>query len=732
MFSGVIVFTSVATIGNASRLHQAINNRTQSYVADVTLQLSNDIDFRLANVINELKQVESDFIQFYKGNDTENIQAFLKKYAANLAFNEIVFISKDGEIYQTSETLEDHMNLIGVQKSLQGENGVSFLNSQSILYSIPVLDNGNVVGALAGVRDKENMQKLIQSKSFSGKSLSCIVNLDGSVIIAPTDIEPYMQLDSIFSEKTDSKVLTSIEQMKEDMVNSESGVFTFTAANGTELVLSYNPLTSFNWVLLTLVSADVISHDVNLYITQTFIITAGTILLFVLILFLFVKAYRSYYRKLEDVAFVDGVTGGMNNTAFQHKCRETLKKALPYDYSIVLLNIKNFKLINESYGSEEGDRTLRYIMQKLEDSISKEELVARADADNFFLLLRENEPERILKRIEDIVSDINTFNNEIEEPDRMIIQPGIYRVDDPSQDITLMQDRAKTACRNRQAHEDGRCIFYDSAFTLQLKKEHDLNRIFESSLKNGDFKVFLQPKIRLKDGEIGGAEALVRWFHPERGTIFPSEFIPLFEKNGKICELDLFIFEETCKILSRWIECGEELFPISVNLSRRHFEREDALSVFEEIARKYRIPEGMIEMELTESIFFSDREIEQMKYQIKEMHRMGFLCSLDDFGSGYSFLGLLMEFDIDIIKLDRRFFTNVSRSKTKDVVESIIKLSRKIGAKTVAEGIETPEQLELLNSVGCDMVQGYIFSKPLPADEFEVWKQERKGMEKAE
>ena len=131
-------------------------------------------------------------------------------------------------------------------------------------------------------------------------------------------------------------------------------------------------------------------------------------------------------------------------------------------------------------------------------------------------------------------------------------------------------------------------------------------------------------------------------------------------------------------------------------------------------------------MELTESIFFSDREIEQMKYQIKEMHRMGFLCSLDDFGSGYSSLGLLMEFDIDIIKLDRRFFTNVSRSKTKDVVESIIKLSRKIGAKTVAEGIETPEQLELLNSVGCDMVQGYIFSKPLPADEFEVWKQEDK------
>ncbi len=196
--------------------------------------------------------------------------------------------------------------------------------------------------------------------------------------------------------------------------------------------------------------------------------------------------------------------------------------------------------------------------------------------------------------------------------------------------------------------------------------------------------------------------------------------------------MGLFIFEETCKILSRWIERGEELFPISVNLSRRHFEREDALSAFEEIARKYQIPQGLIELELTESIFFSDRKIEQMKRRIEEMHQFGFLCSLDDFGSGYSSLGLLMEFNVDVIKLDRRFFTNVSADKIKDVVESIIKLSRKIGAQTVAEGIETREQLELLNSVGCDMVQGFFFSKPLPADEFETWKQKRSGMEKTE
>lgn len=237
--------------------------------------------------------------------------------------------------------------------------------------------------------------------------------------------------------------------------------------------------------------------------------------------------------------------------------------------------------------------------------------------------------------------------------------------------------------------------------------------------KTAIFRFTCSPRCGWKTGSLGGAEALVRWNHPRRGMIYPSDFIPLFEKNGKICRLDFYVFEEVCRAIHRWARNGMRLFPVSVNLSRQHFDDPEVLLKFKDIADRYEIPAGLLELELTESIFFDDQRIENVKHQIRKMHRLGFRCSLDDFGAGYSSLGLLMEFDVDAVKLDRRFFLDVSREKTQVVVRSIVELAEKLGADIVAEGIETPEQLAFLKTVGCRLVQGYIFSKPLPLPEFE-------------
>lgn len=193
-------------------------------------------------------------------------------------------------------------------------------------------------------------------------------------------------------------------------------------------------------------------------------------------------------------------------------------------------------------------------------------------------------------------------------------------------------------------------MFYDAAFTQRLQKERDLNALFEGSLENGDFQVYLQPKVWVENGSLGGAEALVRWNHPRRGMIYPSDFIPLFEKNGKICRLDFYVFEEVCRAIHRWARNGMRLFPVSVNLSRQHFDDPEVLLKFKDIADRYEIPAGLLELELTESIFFDDQRIENVKHQIRKMHRLGFRCSLDDFGAGYSSLGLLMEFDVDAVQ----------------------------------------------------------------------------------
>lgn len=213
----------------------------------------------------------------------------------------------------------------------------------------------------------------------------------------------------------------------------------------------------------------------------------------------------------------------------------------------------------------------------------------------------------------------------------------------------------------------------------------------------------------------------MRWIHPQNGMIYPSDFIPLFEQNGKICRLDLYVYTEVCILLNRWRREGRALVPISVNLSRQHFKIPDFLDRFAEIAGQYEIPRGIIEFELTESIFFNNSQIDLVKKAIVRMHTLGFLCSLDDFGSGFSSLGLLKEFDVDTLKLDRSFFVNMDGEKAKDVITCLIELSKKLKVQTVAEGIEEEDQLEYLRGMRCDMVQGYIFSRPLPIVEFEKW-----------
>ena len=275
---------------------------------------------------------------------------------------------------------------------------------------------------------------------------------------------------------------------------------------------------------------------------------------------------------------------------------------------------------------------------------------------------------------------------------------------------------ARFSCSNYK--KTGEFINY---FTLvsNVAKENKLNSMFEDSLKNGDFKVYLQPKINLTNNECRGAEALVRWINPEEGFISPGEFIDLFERNDKIIELDLYVFEEVCKIIRDWIDRGEKIIPISVNLSRKHIKNLDFLYNFIEIKNKYDIPDKLIEFEILESVAIDNEKVSLLDSVMKQMHQNGFLCSLDDFGFGYSSLVFLGKLNIDTIKLDRRFFEDLKNERSRTVINGFIKICKELGVNVVAEGIENEEQLEYLKEIDCGLVQGFVFSKAIDVDSFE-------------
>lgn len=723
--AGVIAILLFAVIlvmiWNTSGLHAVLNDSTASYVSDVSAQLASDISFRIESFKSSLEQLAKWIPQI---SDPSVLRDSFSNRPQEFSFDSLVIIDRKGQTIPQNFDIANLQDFSGIKASFSGETSVIYVDGQNLLFSTPIYKDGQIDQVLAGIRKKENIQSLIQSKSFSGSGLTCIIDSSGQVVISPTDLKPFLQLDHIFTSGSDPDTMQSIVKMQEDIQNQQEGLFYFTSTDNTRVVMSYTPLGVNDWILLTLVPADLISGEANAYMFRTIIIVGVITFIFMLFMAAAIRFYQTNRKQLEKVAYTDPLTGGMNNAAFQLAYRHLSKNLAPLTSAVVLLNVRGFKLINENFGIPNGDATLKYIYSVLRKNCNKDEMVARSEEDHFFLFLWESDPVRIQQRIDKMIQDVNSFNQHAENPYFFSFSQGACIIDDTSLEIPLLQDRARIACQ--MFEEQDKCAFYSADLIQQLKKEQEINALFASSLKNHDFQAFLQPKVRLFDDKPCGAEALVRWIHPKRGMIYPSDFIPIFEKNDNICKLDLYIFEEICALLQRWRSEGRELIPISVNLSRQHFNNPNFLPAFFEIAKKYDVPDGAIEFEVTESTFFTDQKIELVKQSIQIMHQHGFLCSLDDFGSGFSSLGLLKEFDVDTIKLDRKFFVNIQNSKAQSIVTSFIDLSKKLGIHIVAEGIETQEQLAFLRKAQCDMVQGYIFSKPLSIADFEAWIQKNR------
>lgn len=731
ILSLIAIVMLIAAVRNAVDLQNALGLSTVVYTSDITREMttaiSDTIEWKKAELVSVAESMR-DIGGVYQEKDTAD---FMRRKAEILGFDEMILFNRQGDYILSSNLdrdldvdMEALLAMSGVQDAFEGNTSTSYYGEQNLYYSAPVRnENTNAVEAvLVGIRSRENMQSLIAAKSFGGKCLNCVVDSRHRLVMSPTDMRPFEQLEDIFEDASD-KDKEDILEMQKNISEGEGGVFKFTSLDGNENYLSYNPLNVNDWILLTIVPADLISAGSEKYIIRSLILIGS---IFVMLAAFWLIIYRMYHisrKELWNIAFIDPLTKGMNNQGFQLRYEEAAGKHSMSEYVIVLLDAKNFKLVNENFGVMAGNKVLCYIYQVIERHIKKDrdEFVTRSETDHYFLCMKEQGPEAVQKRINEIIEDINQFHDADCPHYPLSFRQGACFVKDSGMEIDTLQDRARVAAQKEIADMAQECVFYDEGMTEKIKKEQELDALFEESFANHDFQVYLQPKVGLADGRLTGAEALIRWKHPQRGMIFPSDFIPLFEKNGKICRLDLYVFEETCKILSRWKQEGKELFPISVNLSRRHFYQDNFLEEFAAVFRKYDLPAEMLEFELTESIFLDDAQISQVKECIRQMHRMGFGCSLDDFGSGFSSLGLLKEFDVDTVKLDRRFFLDISSEKAKDVIRCLVDLAKKLHMKTVAEGIEDREQLEYLRSIQCDSVQGYIFSRPLPVEEFEQW-----------
>ena len=384
------------------------------------------------------------------------------------------------------------------------------------------------------------------------------------------------------------------------------------------------------------------------------------------------------------------------------------------------MNICNFRYINEMWGEESGNNTLCFIYRVLTENITGTELACRSNMDHFLLLLQENEEADISARINRILAQIS---------DTILLSFGAYSLDFSIGGCRLnvtgnLSSATNNACyAAKLASEKNICCFYNEETAQRIAEETELNELFEASIQARHFQVYLQPKVSPVKGVPCQAEALARWEHPEKGVIFPNQFIPIFEKNGKICELDLYMFEEVCRLVAGWIDTGKTVTRVSVNLSRYHLKNAgaDIWKAYKEIKEQYHIPDGIIEIELTETMLVDQTQLSFVKQVLDSFRSCGLDVALDDFGFAYSSLALLKEFEVDTLKLDRSFFINETE-KSRKIVANIIQLAHNLNMCVVAEGIESEEQVAALRENKCDLIQGYVYSRPLPVEDFEKWR----------
>ncbi len=413
-------------------------------------------------------------------------------------------------------------------------------------------------------------------------------------------------------------------------------------------------------------------------------------------------------------ALTDPMTGGMGRCQFFKRVKALLKSDRQ-SFAVVAFDIREFALVNLYFGRTEGNRFLKFIYRTIQETLSEDELLTRESGDLFYLLLKARDRGEILKRLGHISKkvDARIIKNKKVVP-HLILRFGVYLPEDETTPVDHMFEYANVARKYSTGLNDS--CFSDHHRATKVLDDRIMISSLIDALSKDEFEVYLQPKVSLKDGRIVGAEALSRWNHPERGLLPPGQFIGLLEKYHLIHQLDLQVFEFVCQLLKKWHQTDYRTCPVSVNLSRQTIVIPGIFSHLKDLCDQYGVNPQDIELEITETDVIKDFEL--TKCILGKLRSIGFKCVVDDFGDGYSSLSCLKELTVDVIKLDRNFFTGTGE-KAQLVLEAMTTLLTKMNVQVVAEGVETLEQLKFLRTTTCELIQGYIFYKPMPVCEFE-------------
>lgn len=715
--TGFFVVTAVVLL---TLLNHVMLQQTRQYLGEISNQCRATIEKQIEGDLLTIQGVSAFF------DDTLDEQSIIERLETENNRNSFIRMSYidrnyratvvdiDGSVYTDVDMSDQPV----IEAAMNGTLGLSDImhdrltDEDIVLYATPVYQDDEIVGVMGATRSVDSFSTIIQQPLFGTHGLNLVIRQNGEVILALDEI---LQEQGNFLEMInfDSQTRKKLEQA---IATQSAYTFSFEDSGrqywGTINTLGYN-----DWYLVSVVPADYINQGYQ----QMMFVFIVTILLLIIV-FSFLLLYTNHIRyvstqRIERLAYYDDITGAYNT----HKFMELAAARLSEDknYALVLLDLHGFKFINASFGFSVGDRLLCGVSDILSRALGADEIYYHRFADQFGFLLHTQDESVIRKRVTAIMDTISAFELVPGDSHPIHCYCGIKVNQSNSNELNigLMQDRAAAALAQVKNLHGNHLAFYDHTLLERAQHKNHIEQYMHAALRNREFIAYLQPKYDLHTEQIVSAEALVRWQRPDGSLVPPGDFIPIFEQNGFITQLDLYIFEEVCRTQRRWLDEGLPIVPISVNQSRLLFYQKNYLETVHGLVSKYDLDPKYIIIEVTESL--ATNKAEEIASVISGLHALGFSVSMDDFGSGYSSLNVLRKLSIDELKLDRDFLSSTElETRSRIILRNILELARELHITTVCEGVETRIQADQLRDMGCDIAQGYFFSRPIDIESF--------------
>lgn len=611
-------------------------------------------------------------------------------------------------------------------------------------------DSGKIVGLVNIVIETYFLDEILRGMDLKNTGYGWIVNKDGLIISHPdSNISLVENIEGHIGDRT----------VIGEVVANQSGTFKYTDKDGENILAFFKDIEgSPDWTFIVSIPEKEIYKEINSI--QNTILISGVITLILLLTFVFIfsnslskpilglkevfekaadgnldvradekaphelgnagKSFNKMLEQIKDLTYIDRVTGLYNYNSFLIMLPEKMKALAEKNLlmKIVMVSIDDFKRVNRIVGYEMGDRVLEILGTRLKTYLSEEEIVARFLGDEFILLIHGDSLKAIEKRIQELW---NLYRGDIIVKENKFILTSSLGASDIVDENTSIDEaihQATVAMHIAKKEGGNICISYNAQLDELIKQEQRLEKDLIHAIENRKLKLAYQPIIKASSGKIMGVETLLRWNHPELGYISPPTIIRIAEQSGLIVEMGRCVLEEAIVQNKKWQDKGYLPIITSVNVLVIQFEQSDFVDMVKEILDEVGLDPKYLEIEITETNIMSG--VNKKLKKMEELRNMGVRISIDDFGTGYSSLAYLAQFPINTLKIDRSFIVDMLEKKSaKSIVTTIINMSKAIHVKTTAEGVETIEQLELLQEYGCDKIQGYLFSKPIYSQDME-------------